>query len=530
MWARVGATNASLADLVDARADESPDDLLFVDDRGRRMSCAEFQVASDRTAKRLAGLGVGPDSLVSWILPTSIEALVIMVALSRLGAVQNPIIPMYREREIGHILDEASIDAMIVVPNWADVDYKRMTETLSRDRGGVPVVWTLDEVLGESASLERISSQRGAIQKPARWVFYTSGSSGVPKGCRHTDQTLLSTASGMSRYLQMSAADRSGIAFPIAHIGGAVNLMAALLSGATLILIERFSRDSIPVLADEKVTMAGSGTAFHLAYLEAQAVQPGQPIFPFLRCCPGGGAPKPPGLHERVKHELGGVGILSGWGLTEAPVLTMSRPQDPDEKLSDTEGTPLPGVAIRVVGPDGRQCEAGEPGELRVQAPQQMLGYVNRQLDAEVFDEEGSLRTGDLGIVDPDGFVRITGRLKDVVIRNGENVATAEVEELLRAHPDVTDAAVIGLPDPRTGERVCAVIELTFHVRPLNVELVGTYLEEAGLRRIAWPEQIEIVTSLPRNVAGKVDKSALKQAFTPDADSARRDDRVSGKP
>jgi acyl-CoA synthetase (AMP-forming)/AMP-acid ligase II len=317
----------------------------------------------------------------------------------------------------------------------------------------------------------------------------------------------------------MSAQDRSGIAFPIAHIGGAVNLMAALLSGATLILIERFSREgSVAALAREGVTMAGSGTAFHLAYLEAQATQPDDAIFPSLRCCPGGGAPKPPGLHERVKRELGGVGILSGWGLTEAPVLTIGQPQDPDDKLSDTEGRPLPGVVLRVVGPDGREQGAGEPGELRVRAPQQMLGYVNRELDAEVFDEEGFLRTGDLGIVDSDGFVRITGRLKDVVIRNGENVATAEVEDLLRAHPDVIDAAVIGLPDRRTGERVCAVIELTSQSQPLNVELVGAYLKEAGLRRIAWPEQIEIVASLPRNVAGKVDKSALQQALTPDAD------------
>ena len=520
----------SLVDLVDARADQSPDDLVFLDDRGRHMTCAEFQAESHNAASRLAGLGVGPDSLVSWILPTTIEALVVMVALSRLGAVQNPIIPMYRQREISHILDEASVDAMIVVPSWADLDYKAMTDALSAVRGGIPPVWTLDDLLGDSASLQPVASQRGAVQKPAQWLFYTSGSSGVPKGCRHTDQSLFSSAAGMIRHLEMTAEDRSGIAFPIAHIGGAVNLMAALLSGATLILIEKFSReDSIVVLGRERVTMAGSGTAFHLAYLEAQASQPDEAIFPLLRCCPGGGAPKPPGLHERVKRELGGVGILSGWGLTEAPVLTMGKPQDPDEKLSDTEGRPLPGVVVRVVGSDGRQRGAGEPGELRVQAPQQMLGYVNRQLDADVFDDEGFLRTGDLGIVDADGFVRITGRLKDVVIRNGENVATAEVEELLRAHPDVIDAAVIGLPDERTGERVCAVIELTSKAEALNVQRVGAYLGDAGLRRIAWPEQIEIVTSLPRNVAGKIDKTALKDAFSPDAGSDLHGHRAAGR-
>jgi acyl-CoA synthetase (AMP-forming)/AMP-acid ligase II len=437
-----------------------------------------------------------------------------MVALSRLAAVQNPIIPMYREREIGHILDEADVDALIVVENWAGVAYKDMAEAMSAARGGTPVVWTIEEVLGEPAPSQSVTSHSGAAQKPAEWLFYTSGSSGVPKGCRHTDRSLFSCAVGMTKHLGMTADDRSGIAFPIAHIGGAVNLMAALLSGATLILIEKFSREeTTDVLAREHVTMAGSGTAFHLAYLEAQAAQPNEPVFPFLRCCPGGGAPKPRGLHERVKRELGGIGILSGWGLTEAPVLTMGTPEDPDEKLSDTEGRPLPEVAIRVVGADDSVLPAGEPGELRVRAPQQMLGYVDRALDAEAFDEDGYVRTGDIGTVDSDGFVRITGRLKDIVIRNGENVATAEVEDLLRAHPEVVDVTVFGLPDQRTGERVCAVVELNPDTRALTVELVGTYLQEAGLRRIAWPEQVELVSSLPRNVAGKIDKAALRTAL-----------------
>jgi cyclohexanecarboxylate-CoA ligase len=510
----LGATEASLPHLVDAKAREDPEGVLLVDDRHRQMTHGEFQAESERAALRLANLGVGPNSIVSWILPTTMESLVVMVALSRLAAVQNPIIPMYREREIGHILDEACVDAMIVLENWAAVAYKDMVEALSAERGGTPVVWTLEEVLGETVPSQSVTSHSGATQKPAEWLFYTSGSSGVPKGCRHTDRSLFSCAVGMTMHLGMTADDRSGIAFPIAHIGGAVNLMAALLSGATLILIEKFSREETPdVLAREQVTMAGSGTAFHLAYLEAQAVQPNVPIFPFLRCCPGGGAPKPPGLHERVKRELGGVGILSGWGLTEAPVLTMGTPQDPDGKLSDTEGRPLPEVAIRVVGADGRVVEAGGPGELRVRAPQQMLGYVDGALDKEVFDEDGYVRTGDIGTVDPDGFVRITGRLKDVVIRNGENVATAEVEDMLRGHPEVVDVAVLGLPDQRTGERVCAVVELHPGTRSLTVELVGAYLEEAGLRRIAWPEQVELVASLPRNVTGKVDKVALQDAL-----------------
>ena len=509
-----GATEASLSHLVDAKARENPEGVLLVDDRHRRMTYGEFQTESERAALRLANLGVGPNSIVSWILPTTMESLVVMVALARLAAVQNPIIPMYREREIGHILDEACVDAMIVVENWEGVAYKDMAEALSAERGGTPVVWTLEEVLGEPIPSQSLTSHSGAAQKPAEWLFYTSGSSGVPKGCRHTGGSLFSCAAGMTKHLGMTTDDRSAIAFPIAHIGGAINLMAALLSGATLILIEKFSREvTTNVLARERVTMAGSGTAFHLAYLEAQATRPNKPIFPFLRCCPGGGAPKPPGLHERVKRELGGVGILSGWGLTEAPVLSMGTPEDPDEKLSDTEGRPLPGVVIRVVGADGRVAPPGEPGELRVQAPQQMLGYVGGALDGEVFDRDGYVRTGDIGTIDSHGFVRITGRLKDVVIRNGENVATAEVEDLLRGHPEVVDVAVLGLPDIRTGERVCAVVELQPGAQALTVELVGAYLQGKGLRPVGWPEQVEVVASLPRNVAGKVDKADLRTAL-----------------
>ena len=312
----------------------------------------------------------------------------------------------------------------------------------------------------------------------------------------------------------MSSEDRSGIAFPIAHIGGPINLMAGLLAGSTLILIENFDpQRTSDVFAREGVTMAGSGTAFHLAYLEVQARRPAEPLFPSLRCCPGGGAPKPAGLHERVRRELGGAGIVSGWGLTEAPVLTMGRPSDRDEQLSETEGSPLPGVQLRAVSSDGRSCAAGEQGELRARAPQLMLGYVDPSLTADAFDDDEWLRTGDLGTIDEEGYVRITGRLKDVVIRNGENIGTAEVEELLRGHPHVADAAVFGLPDSRTGERVCAVVELVPGSPHLELDAVRALLESRGLRRQAWPEQLETMEALPRTVAGKIDTRQLRERF-----------------
>jgi acyl-CoA synthetase (AMP-forming)/AMP-acid ligase II len=511
-----GVESQTLCSLVDWRATATPGHDLLVDESGRTMTAEEFRVSAQGVAERLRAAGIGRGSLVSWILPTGIDTLVVSLALSRLGALQIPVIPVYREREIGHILDETGLDAFIVTPQWRGFDYLALCQDLASSRGGRTAVLTLDDVVREPEQplARRVSQTADRDLGATRWIFYTSGTGGMPKGVRHADAALAASARGMVQHLAMTPEDRSGIAFPIAHIGGPINLMAGLLAGSTLVLIENFdAQRTSDVFAREGVTMAGSGTAFHLAYLDVQAQRPGAALFPHLRCCPGGGAPKPAGLHERVRRELGGAGIVSGWGLTEAPVLTMGRPGDRDELLSETEGSPLPGVQLRTVSSDGRTCDPGEQGELRAKAPQMMLGYVEPGLTAGAFDDEGWLHTGDLGTIDVEGYVRITGRLKDVVIRNGENVGTAEVEELLRGHPGVADAAVFGLPDSRTGERVCAVVALVPPTPRLELDDVRAFLEGRGLRRQAWPEQLETLESLPRTVAGKIDTRQLRERF-----------------
>jgi len=268
------------------------------------------------------------------------------------------------------------------------------------------------------------------------------------------------------------------------------------------------------VLRREGVTLAGSGTPFHMAYLAAQRAQPDTPIFPAVRAFPGGGAPKPPQLHHDVKRELGGAGIVTGWGLTEAPILTMASVDDDDEELAETEGKAMPGVELRVVDLDGAPARPGATGELRAKAPQLMKGYLDPTLDADAFDDEGWFRTGDLGCIDDRGNVIITGRLKDVIIRHGENISAKEVEDLLYAHPKVADVAVIGLPDPKTGERCCAVVALSDHDDPLGFEEMSAFLDRHGLRRQAIPEQLEIVDSVPRNPAGKIQKHDLRARFS----------------
>jgi acyl-CoA synthetase (AMP-forming)/AMP-acid ligase II len=298
--------------------------------------------------------------------------------------------------------------------------------------------------------------------------------------------------------MRIEEGDRYSLVFPFPHVGGIILLYVALLTGCAHLLDDAFDPvETTAFLAAEGVTHAGTGTPFHLAYLAAQRRQPDRPLFPRLKCCPGGAAPKPAGLHEMIKAELGGAGIISSWGLTEAPILTCSTFDDPDDKLASSEGRALDGVSLRSVD-----------GELWAKGPQVTPGFVAGGDDSFV---DGWLRTGDLGNVDADGYVTITGRLKDVIIRNGENVSAKEVEDLLFSHSKVADVAVVGVPDDRTGERVCAVVALAPGASGLALEEVVAHLSGAGLRTQAFPERLEIVDALPRNPAGKVTKQVLRE-------------------
>jgi cyclohexanecarboxylate-CoA ligase len=354
-----------------------------------------------------------------------------------------------------------------------------------------------------------------AADAPIRWLFYTSGTTADPKGAPHTDLTVMASALAMAECLDIRADDVSALIFPFTHIGGIGWLMAALFTGCTLLTTEAFDPVATPgFLAANDVTLAGSGTPFHLAYLAAQRARAGPSIFPHIRSYPGGGAPKPPQLHHDLKREIGGVGIVSGYGLTEAPIVVMATTHDPDEKLAQTEGRPTPGVELIVVGLDGRRAGPGQEGEIRLKGPQVIRGYLDPSLDADAFDEDGYFRSGDLGIVDVDGYVTITGRLKDVIIRNGENISAKEVEDLLYSHPAVADVAVIGLPHPKTGERACAVVAVN-EGHTLTFEAMTGYLKEQGLRVQAVPEQLEVVDTVPRNPAGKILKHTLRERFAP---------------
>jgi cyclohexanecarboxylate-CoA ligase len=504
-------------DLIVRRAEATPDDEMAVDQAGQRMRFGEFRDRCELVAAGLAAEGIGEGSVVSWQLPTWLESMVLMGALRRLGAVQNPILPIYREREVGFVVEQAEPARLIVPSTWRGFDFGAMARALTE--GTTTEVLICDGKLaeGDPATLPPAPAEdMTAPDAPIRWLYYTSGTTAEPKGALHTDMAIRTASIGMSERLGLRPDDRFALVFPFTHVAGAVYVYAALAYGLTFVVDEAFDPAStIGLLRRERVTQGGAGTFFHQTYLKAQQDLPdGELLFPEVRGFPGGGAPKPPQLHYDMKAAFG-VGIVSGYGLTEAPIITMNDARDPDEVLAHTEGPPVDGTTVRLVTPDGREVGTGEEGEIRVKGGQVTQGYLDPELDAAAFDEDGWFRTGDLGRVDEQGNVTITGRLKDVIIRKGENISAKEVEDLLFTHPKVAEAAVVGLPDAERGELACAVVVTASGQDDITFDEVATHLQDAGLITRKLPERLEIVDALPRNPAGKIVKFELQRRFTP---------------
>lgn len=505
---------ATLWGLIEARAAATPDALMAVDEIGREMTFADYR---DRVGVAAAGLaadqGIGPGDVITWQLPTWLESMVLVGAIARLGATQNPVLPIYREREVGFCVRQAGAKLLIVPSDFANFDFVAMAEGIAAEaaaEGQVVTILTSDRSLpaGDPSTLPA-PPERG---DDVRWLFYTSGTTADPKGAQHTDRTIDAVARGMGRRLGVTAEDRNALAFPFTHIGGITWLVTSLQVGMSNILFQAFVPEIVvPVLSERGVTLAGSGTYFHQTYLAAQKAAD-HALFPEVRCFPGGGAPKPVSLYREMK-DLFGAPIVSGYGLTEAPILTMGAIDDLDEDLAATEGAPMPGVELKLVTLEGTVAGPGEEGEVRAKAPQLMVGYLDPSLDADGFDEEGFFRTGDLGILNERNMLTITGRLKDVIIRKGENVSAKEVEDHLYRHPKIVDVAVIGVPDAERGEMVVAVVQAEPGAEPIDLPELFSFLEDEGLMVQKIPERLELIDVIPRNPTGKILKQQLRDTY-----------------
>jgi acyl-CoA synthetase (AMP-forming)/AMP-acid ligase II len=442
------------------------------------------------------------------------ETVVASMALSRLGAVQNPIIPIYRQREVGFLLAETGADWFLVPGRWRGFDYEAMGAEVAAGLDRPPKVMVVYDWLPEGNPARLTPPETppaDPADQPVRWIYATSGTTSDPKAVRHTDATLIAGGIGMAVALDMAPSDVGSIAFPYTHIGGPDYLVTLLAIGFPAVLLETFvPHEAVPVLRRYGATMAGGTTAFYQAFVAEQRRHPDEPIVPTLRMLSGGGAPKPPEVFFEVKRELH-IPVVHGMAMTEIPMSIMGTPHDTDEQLAYTDGTPVRGAEIKIVDEDGVEVPVGADGELRVRGPMVCKGYTRPELTAAAFDDEGYFRTGDLAHIRPDGHVVATGRIKDIIIRKGENIGAKEIEDLLYQHPAVGDVAVIGLPDPDRGERVCAVVEPASGQPALTLDELMDYCRQAGLMTQKIPEQLVVVQSLPRNATLKVLKYQLRQ-------------------
>ena len=503
----MGATG-TLWDLVSQRADEQGTRRYLFDDSGRSYTYEGFRDAAERTAAGLLALGVGPGGTVSWQLPTWTETVVLSVALARLGARQNPVIPIYGRREVEALVRQSGSRLLVVPGVWRDTDYEAMARQIADATGDLAVLVVGRDGLpdGDPSTLPPPPTDPHEV----RWLYSTSGTTSLPKGVRHSDASLLAAGRATIGPYGLTADDIGCIPFPYAHIGGADYLTMSLLVGMQLLLLEQFVPAQAVALHNEhKVTASGSGTAFYQAFLAEQRKDPSRPALPTVRYLAGGGAPMPSQVFWDVRRELG-LPVLQGYGMTEVPMITTGSPADTDEQLANTEGRPVDGIELSFRDADGAEVEEGE---IWVRGPLVFQGYTDEQATLDAFDDRGFFRTGDIGRLREDGYLRLTGRAKDVIIRKGENISPQEVEEVLHTLPAVGAAAVIGLPDDARGERVCAVLELAVGAAAPTLAEVQQHCLDAGLSRRKLPEQLEVVAALPRTPTMKVLKRELRESL-----------------
>jgi len=508
-------SSTTLWGLFAQRAQTTPDAPLVIDGlTGTRLSCRQALQQAQGLAAALLSQGVEPGSRVTWQLPTALPAFLLQLALARLSVVQNPVISLYGRAEVRAVMARNRPDWYLVPEDGSAGLEGRAPGLLAELPGASPAprLIVLPEVVpqGDPATLPPAPEAGDMV----RWIYVTSGTTAEPKGARHTDEALLRAGSNLALASRAGPQDVGTIAFPIAHIGGAMNTVMLLASGASAVLLPRYQpAEAMEVFRRFGVTLTGGSTAHYQAMLTEQRRKPEQRLLPTLRVLSGGGAPKPPDLVAQVRDELGCV-LTHAYGMTEAPLMAACQVDHSLDQLAYSDGAVVEGMELRIVRADETIAATGEDGEIRVRGPGIFKGYTDPELDAAAFDAQGWFKTGDLGRLRADGHVSLTGRIKDVIIRKGENISAREVEDVLARHPKVGAVAVIGLPDAERGERVCAVVEPKEGEEHLTFGEMVAWFQAAGLMRQKIPEQLEVMAALPRmSSLNKISKAELRKRF-----------------
>ena len=478
---------------------------IAVSDGGTTLTWRQFHESSEATARQLTEYGIRRGDVVSVQLPNWWETVVVALAVWRLGAVLNPVTPIYRGAELRTIFNLAR-PALVLCPGaFGDVDYEAMTRQALVDAGIPGAVATIrpapgtggliakgDRPLSELPALSSLSADDVSM------LMFTSGTTGQPKGVLHSHRTLLYESWSI---IERFALNRPNVFMPspLTHITGLLyGVLLPILSKGRVVLLDRWEPSAaVDLIEGEGCTFCVGATPFLSGLVDEYAQREEVSSLSHFVC---GGADVPPSVIVDAQDVMATVAVRA-YGLTELPTLTCGKPSDEMSQRSGDDGALTGSSQARLV-----DLESGV-GDLEARGPEMFLGYLDPAHNEQAFTPDGWFRTGDLASIDGDR-IRIAGRRKDIIVRGGENLSPLEIELLLRELPGVTDVAVVGVADPVLGERACAMI-----VRdgpPLTLAEIQAFLQGKEIARQKAPEHLLMCDSLPRTASGKVQKFVLR--------------------
>jgi cyclohexanecarboxylate-CoA ligase len=516
----------TINDDLDACLVQCPDKIGLTDMRGetgeiRRLTYREMATLADRIAVGLSRLGVGRGDVVAMQLPNGWRFTLLYLACSRIGATLNPLMPIFRERELMFMLRHGEAKVFVAPKMFRGFDHAAMARSLQESLpslsraiivggGGaddfdallVEPEW---EKAGDAQSI--LTSARPGPDDITQ-LIYTSGTTGEPKGVMHSANTLMANILPYAERLRLGADDVVLMASPMAHQTGFMyGLMMPIMLRASAVLLDVWDPvKAAALIRSEKVTFTMASTPF-LTDLTRAAAESGQGV-PTLKTFLCAGAPIPGPLVEQARAGLGAK-IVSAWGMSENGAVTLIKLEDDDRLAFTTDGSALPGVEVKVVDPQGDALPTGESGRLLVRSVSNFGGYLRRPQWNNT-DPDGWFDTGDLARMDAEGYIRISGRSKDVIIRGGENIPVVEIEAMLYKHPSVAQIAIVAYADERLGERACAIV-VTKPGAAFDFAAMSDFLKAQKLAIQYIPEKLVVRPTLPATPSGKIQKFRLRE-------------------
>jgi len=483
------------------------------------MTYRELGAVVDRVALGLNRLGARANDVVAVQLPNWWEFTVTYLACARIGAVMNPLMHIFRERELEFMLGHNEASVAIIPSTFRDHDYRAMYDGL-RDQlphlrhvvavdddgpGGFNALLAANDGGARSDVDDILTGSRPGPDDITQLIF-TSGTTGEPKGVMHSSNTLYSNIVPYAERLRLDSDDVVLMASPMAHQTGFMyGLMMPVILGCPAVILDVWNPDrAIEIINEHAVTFTMASTPFLTDLTDRVQATDAVPSLRTFLCA---GAPIPGPLVERAQRTLG-ANIVSAWGMSENGAVTTTLLDDDPSRAIDTDGCPLPGTEVKVTDSNGTNQPTGETGRLLVRSSSNFGGYLKRpHLNAT--DDDGWFDTGDLARLDEHGYIRITGRSKDVIIRGGENIPVVEIENLLYRHPSVAQVALVATPDERLGERACAVVVTKPGKTFAFDDMIG-HLTNQRVAKNYLPEQLVIVDAMPTTPSGKIQKFKLR--------------------